>query len=183
MDQENENQELDRPDNGKLPAAAREALERNNLFLDVTGLAEDHPFIRDMTEIEIGCAFGLFQTGCPEAASQLLGINRQLGATASRRASVQRLLRVLVRADVQSTGVKKAYDALTSVLDDSGESANARIKAAETVLKWSGELGGESDKEREAELSNMSIHDLERTIHKLQDQRDKLSKDAPARPV
>lgn len=160
----------------KLPAEAKANLERNGLFLDVTALAEENVFVRDMNEIEIATAFALYETGCTEAAAALLSVGQDAVIAASRRASTQRLIKILIRSDLETKGLKKAYDALTNVMDDDGESANARIRAAETVLKWSGELDKERDKSQEQELSNMPIGELEGLIDKLQARKDELSK-------
>lgn len=162
---------------GELPQEAKEALANNGFTLDVSALAEEFTFIRDMNEIEIGTAFALYQTGCELSAAGLLQLEQNVVQSASRRTSVQRLIKILVKSDLQTSGIKKAYDALTEVMDDNGESANARIRAAETVLKWSGEIGKEQDKGKEDELSAMSIGELESVISKLQAKKDELSKD------
>lgn len=140
---------------------------------DVASLAEDHPFINDMSDLEVVAALALHRTGCPQHAAKILDVAKKDIVSASRKRSVQDLLRVLVVSDLKTFGVKRAYDALAEVVDDPESTANARIRAAETLLKWSGELGGEADKRTARELSEMSVEELERTIHALEDQRDK----------
>ena len=164
----------------QLPAKAKEALTRNNISFDVTTLAQDHGFIRDMNEIDMACAFALHETGCPEAAAALLQVSIGQTVTASRRPSVQRLIKILIKSDLHSSGIKKAYDALVEVIDDNGETATARNRAAETLLKWSGEIGKEQDRELQDDLSSMSIGELEGAIKQLEDKKAELSKNVIA---
>lgn len=160
-----------------IPVEVKENLDRNGISLDVSGLVEEHQFIRDMDSFDIAAAFALHQTGSKDGAAGLLQSTKCRLDQASRKASVQRLVAVLVRSDLKSTGIKKAYDALIGIIDDDGQTANARIKAAETVLKWAGETDRPDNDKDMDDLSNMSIGELEATISKLAKKREALSKD------
>lgn len=163
--------------NTELTEQALNALELNGQSLDVSDLSKDNPFIQDMSEEQIAAGFALYVTGCASAAAKLLHRKKTDITRVSRCTSVRRLIKALIRSDLDTTGIKSAFDALQSVVNDDGESATARTRAAEMLLKWSGEIGKEQEKDREKDLSNMTIGELESVITKLEAQKAELSKD------
>lgn len=151
----------------ELSDKAKKNLLDSNINLDVSDLANEYSFIRNMSDAEIAVAACLFRTGDVAASAKLLNLGQDTITKYSRKRLVHKLLRILTMSEVKTTGLKVAFDTLKDIMDDQSESANARIRAAENVLKWSGEFDKASGDSDDDDLAGMSIDDLEAVISNL----------------
>lgn len=152
------------------------AMDRNGIVIDIDALAKELSFVRDMSDLEVLTAFCVYKTGSYEGASKLLLHSVGDITNIARNQYVCKIIQHLIRNDIKTLGVKKAYDALISIVEDSGESATARNKAADTILKWSGEIGGTPEIESQRQLEGMSVEQLEDIVQQIESKRAEKAK-------
>lgn len=169
--------------NSLIPDKGKELLKINlgdDIFFDIEVLSDTHGFIKDMQELDIGIALALHMSGDILSSSGLLGVTKSRIANRSRKPSVQRLLRLLIKSDLFTFGLKKAYDTAMGIMDDTEQAPAARLKAAEMVLKWSGELdkAGGKDDDR-TNLADLSVEQLNNLVNNLTKNRGLLLENTP----